>query len=151
MLYKETRLDLKEHLKHHRFSEPYESPTHAGGLLAISRKFFAELHGYDLGLLVWGGENFELSFKVWQCGGSLLWVPCSRVGHIYRPFMPYSFGNLANQRKGPLVLTNYRRVIEVWFDEEYKKYFYTREPLASFYDFGDITKQLELKVAFNWS
>ena len=146
MLYKETRLDLNEHLKHHRFSEPYSSPTHAGGLLAISKKFFFELGGYDEGLLVWGGENFELSFKVWQCGGRLLWVPCSRVGHIYRPFMPYSFGSLASKRKGPLVLTNYKRVIEVWFDEEYKNFFYTREPMAAYYDSGDISKQLRLKV-----
>lgn len=146
MLYKEMALDLKKHLESHRFSEPYESPTHAGGLLAISRKFFFELGGYDQGLLVWGGENFELSFKVWQCGGRLLWVPCSRVGHIYRPFMPYTFGSLASKRKGPLVLTNYKRVVEVWFDEEYKKYFYAREPMAIFYDSGDITRQLQLKV-----
>lgn len=146
MLYKEQELDLAKHLENHRFSEPYKSPTHAGGLLAINKNFFFELGGYDDGLLVWGGENFELSFKVWQCGGQLLWVPCSRVGHIYRPFMPYSFGKLANKRKGPLVLINYKRVIEVWFDEEYKNYFYTREPMAQFYDSGDISKQLKLKV-----
>ncbi|UXI22034.1 plexin-B [Sarcoptes scabiei] len=155
MLYKEQELDLAKHLENHRFSEPYKSPTHAGGLLAINKNFFFELGGYDDGLLVWGGENFELSFKVWQCGGQLLWVPCSRVGHIYRPFMPYSFGKLANKRKGPLVLINYKRVIEVWFDEEYKNYFYTREPMAQFYDSGDISKQLKLKKqlkckSFNW-
>lgn len=61
--------------------------------------------------------------------------------------MPYSFGSMVNQRKGPLVLTNYKRVIEVWFDDTYKKYFYTREPLATFYDAGDISKQMELKVS----
>ena len=22
--------------------------------------------------------------QVWMCGGRVLWVPCSRVGHIYR-------------------------------------------------------------------
>lgn len=155
MLYKEIALDMKEHLKTHRVSEPYDSPTHAGGLFAIDRQFFAELEYYDPGLLIWGGENFELSFKVWQCGGRLQWVPCSRVGHIYRPFMPYTFGSMANQRKGPLVLTNYKRVVEVWFDDEYKEYFYTREPLARFYDPGVMTKQLELKnrlgcKSFDW-
>lgn len=155
MLYKEIGLDMDEHMKTHRISEPYDSPTHAGGLFAIDRQFFAELGYYDPGLLVWGGENFELSFKVWQCGGKLQWVPCSRVGHIYRPFMPYSFGTMANKRKGPLVLTNYKRVIEVWFDDAYKEFFYTREPLARFYDPGDMTKQLELKKklgcrSFDW-
>lgn len=149
MLYKEISLDMKEHLKTHRVSEPYDSPTHAGGLFAIDRQFFADLEYYDPGLLIWGGENFELSFKVWQCGGRLQWVPCSRVGHIYRPFMPYSFGDMAKQRKGPLVLTNYKRVVEVWFDDMYKEYFYTREPLARFYDPGDISKQLELRKKLN--
>lgn len=103
------------------------SPTHAGGLFAMDRKYFLELGAYDPGLLVWGGENFELSFKVnksqvgksyangviliyyysmfqiWQCGGSIVWVPCSRVGHVYRGFMPYNFGKLAQRKKGPLI------------------------------------------------
>jgi len=40
------------------------SPTHAGGLFAMNKNYFLELGAYDPGLLVWGGENFELSFKV---------------------------------------------------------------------------------------
>jgi len=40
------------------------SPTHAGGLFAIDRKWFKKLGYYDPGLQIWGGENFELSFKV---------------------------------------------------------------------------------------
>ncbi|KAL0267144.1 UNVERIFIED_CONTAM: hypothetical protein PYX00_009494 [Menopon gallinae] len=157
MLYKENELNEEFATADGRKydSEPYKSPTHAGGLFAIDRKYFLELGGYDPGLLVWGGENFELSFKIWQCGGRILWVPCSRVGHVYRSFMPYNFGTLGSNKKGPLITTNYKRVIETWFDEEYKEYFYTREPLARFLDMGDISEQLALKKrlkckSFSW-
>jgi polypeptide N-acetylgalactosaminyltransferase len=30
----------------------------------MNRDYFLKLGAYDPGLLVWGGENFELSFKV---------------------------------------------------------------------------------------
>lgn len=155
MYYKELEVNMEQHLKTHKVSEPYDAPTHAGGLFAIRRDYFLELGGYDPGLLVWGGENFELSFKVWQCGGRLQWVPCSRVGHIYRDFMPYSFGSLANKRKGPLIITNYKRVIEVWWDPQYKEYFYTREPMARYYDSGDISSQVAIRdrlqcKSFDW-
>jgi predicted glycosyltransferase involved in capsule biosynthesis len=46
------------------FNADFRAPTHAGGLFAIDRNYFLKIGGYDPGLLVWGGENFELSFKV---------------------------------------------------------------------------------------
>jgi polypeptide N-acetylgalactosaminyltransferase len=63
--------------------------------------------------------------------------------------MPYSFGKLAEKHKGPLITINYKRVIEVWWEDKYKEFFYTREPLARYLDHGDITKQLELKKRLN--
>lgn len=59
--------------------------------------------------------------------------------------MPYNFGKLAQKKKGSLITINYKRVIETWFDEKYKEFFYTREPMARFLDMGDISEQLTLK------
>ncbi len=64
--------------------EPYETPFGPGSLFAIRADEFWRLGGYDEGLYVWGGENTEMAFKMWMCGGRMLMVPCSRVGHMYR-------------------------------------------------------------------
>eukprot|EP00095_Tigriopus_kingsejongensis_P000191 maker-scaffold41_size498431-snap-gene-1.16 protein:Tk00191 transcript:maker-scaffold41_size498431-snap-gene-1.16-mRNA-1 annotation:"n-acetylgalactosaminyltransferase 7-like" len=152
MLYKENNVPAREEKRRTHHSEPYRAPTHAGGLFAIDREWFKELGWYDPGLWVWGGENFELSFKVWMCGGSSVWVPCSRVAHVYRGHSCSSChsGSLANKFGGqPTTLRNYKRVIETWFDPEYKEYFYTREPFARMVDMGDISEQLALKEKLN--
>ena len=64
-----------------------------GGIFAVDRAFFFEIGAYDEGMTIWGGENLEMSFRVWMCGGSLEIIPCAIVGHIFRPIHPYSFPN----------------------------------------------------------
>ena len=49
MLYKEGPLPEKEARKRSRHSEPYNAPTHAGGLFAIKRSWFKQLGWYDPG------------------------------------------------------------------------------------------------------
>ncbi|CAD5223591.1 unnamed protein product [Bursaphelenchus okinawaensis] len=151
LLYKETELPAEEKERRIHNSEPFRSPTHAGGLFAIDREWFKTLGYYDPGLQIWGGEQYELSFKIWQCGGGILFVPCSHVGHVYRSHMPYGFGKLSGK---PVISTNMLRVIKTWMDD-YDKYYYIREPQAVKRTWGDITEQLELKrnlqcKSFKW-
>ncbi|XP_054709376.1 putative polypeptide N-acetylgalactosaminyltransferase 10 [Uloborus diversus] len=138
---------LPDDLKHP--ANPFKSPVMAGGLFAIDRSFFWELGGYDSGLDVWGGEQYELSFKIWQCGGQMLDVPCSRVGHIYRKFAPFP-----NPGLGDFVGRNYKRVAEVWMDE-YKEFLYMRRPHYRVIEVGNLTEQKALRKkleckSFRW-
>ncbi|KAI3415635.1 hypothetical protein GPALN_005232 [Globodera pallida] len=151
LLYKETELSEREKRQRLHNSEPFRSPTHAGGLFAIEKKWFTELGFYDEGLQIWGGEQYELSFKIWQCGGGIVFVPCSHVGHVYRNHMPYNFGKLTGK---PVISTNLIRVIKTWMDD-YQKYYYIREPQARYREPGDISAQLALREqlkckSFQW-
>uniref|UniRef100_A0A8D0KP82 Polypeptide N-acetylgalactosaminyltransferase n=1 Tax=Salvator merianae TaxID=96440 RepID=A0A8D0KP82_SALMN len=117
-------------------------PVMAGGLFSIDKKYFFELGTYDPGLDVWGGENMEISFKVWMCGGEIEIIPCSRVGHIFRNDNPYSFP----KDRLTTVERNLARVAEVWLDE-YKDLFYGHgyHLIQKNLNVGDLTQQRELR------
>ncbi|EDO45829.1 predicted protein [Nematostella vectensis] len=132
-------------------SDPIRTPTMAGGLFSIHRQYFFDIGSYDEEMDIWGGENLELSFRVWMCGGRLEIVTCSRVGHVFRKYTsPYKFPDGVERT----LTKNFNRLAEVWMDE-YKDLYYNKKPQAKNSDYGDISKRLELRKrlkckSFKW-
>ncbi|XP_045109327.1 polypeptide N-acetylgalactosaminyltransferase 11-like isoform X2 [Portunus trituberculatus] len=121
------------------YVKPIKSPTMAGGLFAMDRIYFKELGEYDTGMDVWGGENLEMSFRIWMCGGKLEIIPCSRVGHIFRRRRPYGSGSGQDS-----LLHNSLRVAHVWMDE-FKESFLKSRPYAEKMNYGDISERVKLR------
>ncbi|XP_037273935.2 polypeptide N-acetylgalactosaminyltransferase 5 [Rhipicephalus microplus] len=122
---------------------PLRSPTIAGGLFAVDRRYFFQMGGYDPGMNGWGGENLELSFRIWMCGGQLVVVPCSQVGHVFRSLRPYTIPNERDSHA-----RNTKRAAEVWMDE-YRFIFYERKPIFNELDAGDLTERKQLREDLN--
>ncbi|XP_021354684.1 polypeptide N-acetylgalactosaminyltransferase 5-like [Mizuhopecten yessoensis] len=117
---------------------PVRSPTMAGGLFAINKDFFTHIGTYDSGMDIWGGENLEISFRIWMCGGTLETAPCSHVGHIFRKKSPYTWPGNTN-----VVKKNNVRMAEVWLDE-FKVYYYDRINNDLGY-YGDVSERKALR------
>ncbi|CAH0557198.1 unnamed protein product [Brassicogethes aeneus] len=121
------------------FVKPIKSPTMAGGLFAIDREYFKLLGEYDPGMNIWGGENLEISFRIWMCGGHLDLIPCSRIGHVFRHRRPY--GSPDGQ---DTMLYNSLRVAHVWMDD-FKDYFLQHNKIRESADFGDVSSRIRLR------
>lgn len=68
---------------------------------------------------------FIRSIRAWTCGGQILMIPCSRVGHIFRKFSPIDLPRPAEL----IVAHNLDRFVDVWLDE-YKHIYYLLFPFA---------------------
>ena len=106
---------------------------------------------------MWGGENIELGFRAWQCGGRVTTVTCSRVGHVFKNF-PHKF---KAGKRDYVVAYNLMRVAETWMDG-FRKYFYaasrtwperrrdlTKDDWASIQERIELRKKLQCK-SFDW-
>ncbi|XP_068458410.1 polypeptide N-acetylgalactosaminyltransferase 18a isoform X2 [Clinocottus analis] len=124
----------------HNHTAPIRSPALIG-CFVVDRKYFGEIGLLDEGMEIYGGENVELGIRVWQCGGSVEVLPCSRIAHIERAHKPYTENLTAHVRRNAL------RVAEVWMDQ-YKSHVYMawNVPLQkSGIDIGDITERKALR------
>lgn len=113
----------------------------AGGLFAIMKDYFYEVGAYDEHMKIWGGENLEMSFRLWQCGGKVEIAPCSHIGHIFRKSSPYSFPGGMKE----ILSTNLARVALVWMDSWADFFFKFNPEVATQAGTQNITERLELK------
>ncbi|KRY00385.1 Polypeptide N-acetylgalactosaminyltransferase 11 [Trichinella pseudospiralis] len=98
------------------------------------------LGDYDAGMEIWGGENIEISFRIWMCGGSLEIIPCSRVGHVFRKRRPYG-----SPYHYDTSVKNLVRTAVVWLDEYLDKFMENREYQEFKNSYGNVSERIALR------
>ena len=61
------------------------------GMFATTKAWWNE-GAMDPDLKTWGGENVEISFRTWLCGGRIVVAKDSYVAHYFRTKPTYSVG-----------------------------------------------------------
>jgi glycosyltransferase involved in cell wall biosynthesis len=70
----------------------FPSPHLAGGCLAISKKAFLDINGFERGFRVWGKDDEEISLKLWLYGYRCYVQPSVTVLHVFRSTAaPFTF------------------------------------------------------------
>ena len=89
----------------------------AGEVPTLFKKWFRRVVSPSAGCVLHGCVQlarvilFFLHSQVWQCGGSIEVLPCSRVAHLERHHKPYSLDLRIPLKRNAL------RVAEIWMDE----------------------------------
>eukprot|EP00408_Alexandrium_pacificum_P046024 CAMPEP_0171266612 /NCGR_PEP_ID=MMETSP0790-20130122/58730_1 /TAXON_ID=2925 /ORGANISM="Alexandrium catenella, Strain OF101" /LENGTH=211 /DNA_ID=CAMNT_0011735317 /DNA_START=24 /DNA_END=659 /DNA_ORIENTATION=+ len=118
-------------------SEPFPSPGTSGGIFAMRKDWFQQLDLWDPGMLEWGGDHVELTFKTWRCGGRIEIVPCSRIGHLFRDPQHRPYDVEVNQ-----VVKNYARLARIWL-KDHIEYFNKMKPESLSMRFDDMDEMMK--------
>ena len=81
--------DLQAQWKQKNGRGPAPVPVLPGCFLAMRRDVFAATGGFDCGMRQLGGNDNELSLRLWLLGYELLIVPGVEVGHLFRTTIPF--------------------------------------------------------------
>jgi len=74
---------------------PFVTPVAHLPVFVIAAEWFNSLAHFDMDVNSPAAAELELSFMIWHSGGSILLVPCSRVGHLQPSDLNYMqrYGN----------------------------------------------------------
>ncbi|KAL7011728.1 hypothetical protein ACKWTF_014411 [Chironomus riparius] len=130
--------------------EPKPTLTFIGPCFAVRKDYFHHIGLFDPEYDIWGGEDVELSFRAWMCGGRVEMIPCAVAAHMFKS---HTYSHNSKGKGGARFNTD--RIAEIWLDDEYKKYYYNAMGHTKDRYYGDITERMELKKklgckSFKW-
>lgn len=95
---------------------PYAVPILPGCFLAMRQEVFAATQGFDPGMRCLGGNDGEISLRLWLLGYELWVVPEVEVAHLFRKKAPYAadWSNVVHNRlRTALVHLSAERIAKV--------------------------------------